>query len=74
MTQDKAEFAVNGCSINKSCNAGLGHLWVSLRARREAIICGVAPLEKDMPFPARCALQLMTSRHADMCHLYVTPH
>ena len=74
MTQDKAQFAVNGCSINKGCNAGLGHLRISLRARREAIICGVASLEKDMPFPARRALQLMASRHADMRHLYVTPH
>jgi hypothetical protein len=74
MTQDKAQFAVNGCSLNKGCNAVLGHLWVSLRARREAIICGVASLEKDMPFPAGRALQPMTSRHADMYNLYVTPH
>ena len=74
MIQDKAQFAVNGCSINKSCNAVLDHLWASLRARREAIICGVAALEKDKPFPARRALQLTASRHADMHHLYVTPH
>ncbi len=67
MTQDKAQSAVNGCSLNQGCNAGLGHLWASLRARREAIIGGVAPLGKDMPFPARRALQLMASRHADMC-------
>ena len=74
MIQDKEQFAVNGCSLNKGCNAGLGHLWASLRARREAIICGVASLGKGMPFPAKRALQLITSRHADMCHLYVTPH
>ncbi len=74
MTQVKAQSAVNGCSLNKGCNAGLSHLWASLRARREAIICGVASLEKDMPFPARRALQLMASRHADMCTLFVTPH
>ena len=74
MTQDKAQSAVNGCAIHKGCNAGLSHLWASLRARREAIICGVASLGKDMPFPARRALQLITSRHADMCHLCVTPH
>jgi len=74
MIQDKAQFAVNGYSIDQDCNAVLGHLWASLRARREAIICGVAPLGKDKPFPARPAWQLMASRHADMCHLYVTPH
>ena len=74
MIQDKAQFAVNGPSIDKGCNAVLGHLWASLRARREAIICHVASLEKDMPFPARRALQLMASRHADMRRLFVTPH
>ena len=74
MIQDKAQLAVNGWPLNKSCNAGLDHLWASLRARREAAICGVASLEKDMPFPARRALQLAASRHADMCLIYVTPH
>jgi hypothetical protein len=65
MTQDKAQFAVNGYSLNKGWNAGLSDLWASLRARREAIICGVASLGKGMPFPAKRALQLMASRHAD---------
>lgn len=74
MIQVKAQFAVNGYSLNKSCNAVLNHLWVSLRARREAIICGVASIGKDQPFPARRALQLMASLRADMRHLYVTPH
>ena len=74
MTQDKAQFAVNGYSLNKGCNTVLSHLWVSLRARREAIICAVASLGKDQPFPARGTLQLTASRHADMYHLYVTPH
>jgi hypothetical protein len=74
MPQGKAQFAVNGYSIDKGCNAGLRHLWASLRARREAVICGVAPLGKDLPFPARRALQLTASRRADMCHLNVTPH
>jgi len=32
MIQDKAQFAVNGCSLNKGCNTGLDHLWASLRA------------------------------------------
>ena len=74
MTQDKAQCAVNGHSLDKDCNAVLSHLWVSLRARREAVICRIASLGKDQPFPARCALQLTASRHADVCHLYVTPH
>jgi len=63
MTQGKAQFAVNGDSVNKGCNAALSHLSVSLRARRETVICGVASFGKDQPFPAR-----------HMCHLYVTPH
>jgi hypothetical protein len=74
MILDKAQFAVNGYSLNKDCNAVLNHLWASLRACREAVICGVASLGKDQPFPARCALQLTASRHADMYHLYVAPH
>ena len=44
MPQDKALFAVNGYSIDKNCNAVLGHLRASLRARREATIRRVAPL------------------------------
>jgi len=61
MAQVKAQHAVDGYSLNKCCNAGLGYLWVSLRARREAVICGVAFLEKGMPFSAECALQLTAS-------------
>ena len=52
MPQDKAPSAVNGPSLNKDGNAGLGHLWTSLRARREVLICAVASLGKGMPFPA----------------------
>ena len=74
MDEVKAQSAVNGCSLSQGCNAGLGHLGASLRARREAAICGVASLGKDMPFPARRALQLTASRHADMCTVYATPH
>ena len=74
MTQDKAQPAVNGCSLNKGCNAGLGHLWASLRARREAVICGGAPLEKGAPFPARRALQLTASCHAENVKQYRTLH
>jgi len=65
MTQDKAQSAVNGYSLNKGCNAVLGHLWASLRARREAVTCGVAFLEKGRPFPAERALQPTASRRAE---------
>jgi len=51
MIQVKAQPAVNGCSLNKGCNAGLDHLWVSLRARREGIICCVTPLAKGATIP-----------------------
>ena len=64
MSQDKAQSAVNGYSLNKGCNAVFGYLWVSLRARREAVICGVASLGKGTPFPARRALWLTASRPA----------
>jgi hypothetical protein len=74
MTQDKAQPVVNGYSLNKGCNAVLGHLWASLRARREAVICGVASLVKGGPFPARRALQLTAFRLADMYTLFLTPH
>ena len=47
MTQDKAQSAVNGYPLNKGCNAVLSHLWASLRARREAVICDVTLLGKS---------------------------
>ena len=74
MSQDKAQFAVNGCSIDKDCNVVLAHLVASLRARREAIICAVAPLVKDTPFTARRALQLTASRHAEIYVLFDSLH
>ena len=74
MSQDKAQSAVNGYSLNKGCNAVLAHLWTSLRARREAAISGVASLVKGMPFPARRALLLTAARLADTYTLTVTPH
>ena len=52
MTQDKAQSAVNGCSLDKGCNAVLCHLWASLRARREAVLCCVTLLGKDAPLSA----------------------
>jgi len=74
MTQDKAQFAGNGYSIDKDCNAVLGHLVASLRARREAVICFVAPFVKDTPFTARRVSQLTASRHAEICILFDTLH
>jgi len=74
MIQNKTRFAVNGHSLNKNCNAVMDHLWVSLRARREAVICGVAPLGKDRPFPAKRALQLTASRHAENTISYDAVH
>ncbi len=62
--QVKARPAINGYVLDKGCNAGLKRLWISLRARRAGIICGVAPLVKDTPFTARRALQLMPARLA----------
>ena len=64
MIQVKAQPAINGRPLNKGCNAGLSLLWVSLRARREGIICCVPSLVKGVPFPARRALQLIPSRLA----------
>ena len=74
MIQDKAQPAVNGSPLNKGCNAVLDHLWASLRARREAVICSVASLVKGTPFPARRTLQLTAPRLADTYTLFVTPH
>jgi hypothetical protein len=46
MVQDKAQIAGNGNSLAKNCNAVLGHLWASLRARRETVTYGVSFLAK----------------------------
>ncbi len=46
MVQDKAQFTGSGNSPGKNCNAVLGHLWTSLRARRETVIYGVRFLAK----------------------------
>ena len=55
MIQDKALSAGNGYVLPKDCNAVLDHLGSSLRASREAVVRGVAPLGKDAPLPARRA-------------------
>ncbi|GBE09348.1 hypothetical protein BMS3Abin11_02480 [bacterium BMS3Abin11] len=46
MVQDKTQFAGNGNSLGKNCNAVLNHLWASLRAWRETVIYGVRFLAK----------------------------
>jgi|GEM_PF-2030244 len=74
MIQDKTRPAVKACSPDKGCNAALSHLWASLRARREAVICGVAFLEKGGPFFAERALQLTASRRAENVKQYRTRH
>ena len=81
MIQDKAQFAVNGYSLNKKWNAVLSHLWASLRARGETVICSVTSLGKDQPFPARRASPqaptlgaLMASRHAESAINYDAVH
>ena len=74
MSQYKAQFAANGCSIGKECNAELAHLGASLWARRQALSCVVAPLVKDQPFTARRALQLTASLHAETYVLFDTRH
>ncbi len=48
MFQDKAQSAARGCSPGKGCNAGMGHLGGSLRARRYAAIYFVAFLMKGL--------------------------
>ena len=58
MIQDKAQSAGNGRVLFKGCNAVLDHLACSLRASREAVVRGVAPLGKGAPLPARRALRL----------------
>ena len=81
MIQDKAQFTVNGYSLNKDWTKSrrlkrrvLSHLWVSLRARGEAVICSAASLGKDQPFPARRAMQLTASRHAESAINYDAVH
>ncbi len=48
----------------KGCNAVLDHPGGSLRASREAIVRGVAPLGKDAPltFETRLAVNRFTTR------------
>ena len=63
--QDKAQSAGNGLFLFKGCNAVPDFLVGSLRASRETLTHGVAPLGEDWPFPARRALWLNVSRPAE---------
>ncbi len=72
MIQNKAQSAENGRVLVKDCNAVLGHLGGSLRASREAVVRGVAPLGKGMPFPARRALRFFMPSGATASRLAET--
>ena len=63
--QDKAQFAGNGCSIDKGCNAVLNVLGGSLRASREAAIRGVTPLGDGATIPREA--RLAASRFPARC-------
>ena len=69
MNQDKTLSAENGQNITwallKDSNTVLSHLVSSLRASREGVVRGVAPLGKDLPLPARHALRPTPSRLAE---------
>ena len=56
MIQDKAQSAENGRPLFKDCNAVLVHLGSSLRASREAVVRGVAPLGKGLTIPGEARL------------------
>ncbi len=74
MIQGKAQFENNGPFLAESCNAVLDHLVCSLRANREAVVCGVAPFGKDKPFPAWCALHSTASRFAEPVNSALREH
>jgi len=65
MIQDKARSTENDRVLFKGCNAVLDHSGGSLRASREAVVRGVAPLGKGLPFQARRALRPTASRFAE---------
>ena len=64
MIRDKAQSAENGQVLVKGCNAALDHLGGSLRASRDAVVRGVAPLGKDLAISgeARLAANCVTTR------------
>ena len=74
MIQDKEQHAGNGTVLFKGCDTVLDHLASSLRASLEAVVCGVAPLGKDAPLPARRALQSNASRLAEPIDINLLGH
>ncbi len=74
MKQDKAQPEENGQVLFKGCNAVLIHLGGSLRASREAVVRGVAPLGKGMPFLASRALRFLCPLGATASLLAVPPN
>ncbi len=56
MCSGKAPSAGKGCSLAKEGNAAWAHLGSSLRAGREGLICGVAPLAKGATLPCEARL------------------
>jgi len=69
MIQDKAQSAESGRVLFKGSNAVLDHPGGSLRASRKAVVHGVAPLGKGMPFPAMRALWPTASRLAEATNI-----
>jgi hypothetical protein len=74
MIRDKAQPAGNGMVLFKGCNVVSDHLDSSLRASREAVVRGVAPLGKDAPLPARRALRSTASQLAEPFDMNVLDH
>ena len=74
MFQGKTPSAEKGCSLVKDGDAVLEHLGCSLRASREVVVRGVAPLGKDTPLPARRAQRTTTSRLAETINTTLKEH
>ena len=72
MIQDKTQSTGNGM-LYKDCNAALDHLGCSLRASREAVVRGVAPLAKDAPLPARRAWRFFYALWVQPLHDSLNP-
>ena len=63
MTQGKAQSAVNGFSLNKGCNAELGHLWLPAgETRSRHLRCCVSCKGRAIPCETRLAANGFSSR------------
>ncbi len=74
MIQDKAQSEENGMSFSRAATQYLDHLGCSLRASREAVVRGVAPLGKGTPLPARRALRPTASQLAELINTPLLDH